>query len=76
MLGEYLGGSFPECGNAFRFPALEQRVQSQFDPGSNLRSRATASDVFDAPPRPKSRRLPFFCTRTIQLFVPDDFTTR
>ena len=36
MLGEYLGGSFPECGNAFRFPALEQRVEAQFDPGPDL----------------------------------------
>ena len=37
---------------------------------SRARSRAVASETLDALPRPKSRRLPFFCTRHIQLLPP------
>lgn len=43
---------------------------------SRARSRAVASETFDALPKPKSPRFPSFCARHIQLFPPPGLMKR
>ena len=74
-------GNSPQTPDASRLSPFEKRVQTPRPSSTQVRislarSRTIARDTFEALPRPRSRRLPCFWTRTGQFFEPDDFTSR